>query len=73
MVFANLDHRGKNVIPGLLPHQRFIREQAAIPADMLRLLRDLAFLIAQPGARIAAYIQLAVGIGGKAVLAGLVM
>src|SRR5512137_362886 len=73
VVLANLDHGGEDVVPGLLLHQRVVREHATVPADVLQLFGDLAFAVAEPVAGVADDIEFTLRIGGKAVAAGLLV
>ena len=69
VVLANLNHRGENVVPSLLLHQRFVWEHAAVPTDMFHLFCDLALVVAQPVARVAGDVQLALRISSETVAA----
>src|ERR1043166_1328235 len=73
MILAHLDHGGEDVIPGLLFHHDFVREHAAIPADVLELFGHFALVVAHPVAGIASYVEFAVGVGRQAMAAGFVM
>ena len=67
------DHRRQNVVPGLALHHHGVGEHAAVPADVPDALGRLAVGVAEPEAGVADDVQLAVGVGGQAVPAGLVV
>src|SRR5437773_38988 len=62
VVFADLEHRGQNVVPGLLLHHDIIWEHAAIPANVFEFLRHFALVVAHPITSVAGNVQFAIGI-----------
>ena len=65
MVFAHLDHRGEDVVPGLLLLHDRVREHATVPADVL----DAALLrVLEPVAGAFDDVELPVRIVGLALL-----
>src|SRR5579859_1029176 len=73
MVFADLEHGGENVIPGFSFHHDIVRKHAAVPADVLEFASNLPDAVAQPVTGVTRDVQLAVGVGGKAMAAGFVV
>src|SRR5436190_16413320 len=73
VVLAHLDHRRENVVPRFLLRHDRVWEHAAVPANMLELLRDLAAVIAHPVTGIARNVQLAVRIIDAAMTARLIV
>src|SRR5260370_34098935 len=67
------NHRAEHFLPSLGVEHYRVGEHAAIPADMLDGTRGLAIRAAQPGAGVAHDIEFAVGVGGRAMAAGLVV
>ena len=73
MSIADGDHGGQNVVPGLLFHHHLIGEHAAVPAKVSKGLGQPAILAVQPVSRVVRDAQLAVGVIGQTVVAGLVV
>ena len=73
MRIAHRDHGRQDVVPRLRLHHGFVGEHAAVPADVAELLGRLAVAVAQPVAGVMGDVELAVGIGGQAMAAGLVV
>src|SRR5436190_24109244 len=68
---ANFDQETQHVVPRRRLHHRCVREHAAVPADVIERLRDLALLVAHPQTGMTNDVELAVRIGGQAMAAGL--
>jgi len=62
MVVPYFDQGCKDIVPGLLFHQNFVGEHAAIPANVLKGLGEFAVFIAQPKACMLCNIELSVRI-----------
>src|SRR5260370_37023531 len=71
MRVAHPNHRAEYILPGLGVEHHGIGEHAAVPADMLDGACGFAVRAAQPGAGVADDIEFAVGVGGRAMAAGL--
>src|SRR5215469_4647778 len=67
------DHRGQNTVPGFGQHHDGVRKHAAIPADVAESAYRVAGRVAQPIARMAHNVKLAVGIVRQTVVAGFVV
>src|SRR5690348_7923386 len=70
---ADRDHDAEHVVPRLGIEHGGVGEHAAVPADVLEGAGRLAGVVAHPGAGVAHDIELAVGVAGLAVAAGLVV
>ena len=67
------DHGLQNAHPGLALHHHVVGEHAAVPADVADPLGQLALLVAEPVAGVMRNVELALGVVGQAVAAGLVV
>ncbi len=70
---AHGEHGSQNVIPGFRTLHGFVREHAAIPADVLHGPGYLTVVVAQPESGITHDIETAIGVMRQAVVAGLIM
>src|ERR1041384_8198189 len=70
---ANGDHDSQNIEPCFRIEHHGICEHAAVPADVLECTRDLAAIVAHPGAGVAYDVELPVRVARQAMSAGLVM
>src|SRR5271166_2114789 len=70
---AHLDHHAEDVVPRLLARHDFVREHAAVPADVTEGPGERAVLVPKPVTRVVDDIELAVGIVDRAVPPGLVV
>src|SRR3954468_22900079 len=70
---ANGDHGAEDVVPRLRFHQGFVREHAAIPANVVEAAMRLAIFTAQPVAGVFHDVDLAVGCFGQAMASGFVV
>src|SRR5688500_4799622 len=62
VVVSDLDHGGKNVVPGLRLHHDFVGEHATVPTDVFEFFRDFALAVAEPVAGVARNVELPAGI-----------
>src|SRR3954447_17061816 len=71
--FPHCNHGLKDVVPGLLFHHHFIREHAAVPADVGEGASFLAVRVTEPGAGVADDVEATIRIDNLTVAAGLVV
>ena len=71
MRITNRDHGCQDVVPGILLGHNLVGKHAAVPTNVREFFRELS--VAQPAASLFGDIELAVGILGQAMAAGLIM
>src|SRR6266568_8107392 len=70
---ADGEHSGEDVIPGLLVHQDRVGEHTTVPANVADGLGQVPARVAEPEAGVVGDVEFAVGVGGEAMAAGLVV
>ena len=67
------DHDGEDVVPSLGVAHDGVGEHATVPTDMTERFREIPFVVAEPETGVARDVELAVGIVGETMPAGMIV